>query len=114
MYVGLSISDLNKLLIDRYCYNYIERKLNANLLYTDTDSLVYEIEANDAAEDFYEDKHLSDFSDYPQDSKILDHLNKKVIDKMKDEFKGKLISEFVGLRSKMYSLIAVDGGESME
>ena len=33
---------------------------------------------------------------------------------MKDEFKGKLISKFVGLRSKMYSLIAVDGEESME
>ena len=30
---------------------------------------------------------------------------------MKDEFKGKTISEFVALKSKMYSLIAVDGGE---
>ena len=35
----------------------------------------------------------------------------KVIDKMKDEFKGKIISEFVGLRSKMYSLVAVDDEE---
>ena len=30
---------------------------------------------------------------------------------MKDEFKGKLIIDFFGLKSKMYSLIAVDVGE---
>ena len=30
---------------------------------------------------------------------------------MKNEFKGRIISEFVGLKPKMYFLIAVDGGE---
>ena len=40
---------------------------------------------------FYEDKYLLDFSDYPQDSNFFDHVNKKVIDQMKGEFKGKLL-----------------------
>ena len=40
------------------------------------------------------------FSDYPQGSKFFDLVNKKVIGKMKDVFKGKIISEFVGLNSK--------------
>ena len=30
---------------------------------------------------------------------------------MEDEFKGRIISEFVGLKSKMYSLIDVDDEE---
>ena len=41
----------------------------------------------------------------------LHPANKKFIDKMKDEFKGKIIREFVGLKSKIYSLITVDDKE---
>ena len=82
-------------------HNCIKRKYDANLLFTDTDSLVYEIETDDVLEDFYEDKKLLDFSDYPQDSKFFDSANKEVIGKMKDEFKRKIISEFVGLKSNM-------------
>ena len=54
---------------------------------------------------------MCDFSGYLLNSKFFDPANKKVIGKMKDEFKGKIISEFVGLKSKMYSLISVDDGE---
>ena len=82
------------------------------MLFTDIDSLVYEIETNDVYEDFYEDEYLLDFSDYPKDSKFFDPVNKKVVGKMKDEFKGKIVREFIGLRSKMYSLIYVDNEEN--
>ena len=95
----------------RFHYEYIKNKFDAKLLFTDTDSLVYEIKNEDVYEDFYKDKHLFDFSNYSLNSKIFDLINKKVIGKMKDEFKGKIISEFVGLKSKMYSLISVDDKE---
>ena len=90
---------------------YIKNKFDAKLLFTDTDSLVYEIKAENVYEDFYLDKDLFDFSDYPLYSKIFHSVNKKVIDKMKDEFKEKIISQFAGLKSKMYSLISVDNEE---
>ena len=91
-------------------YNDIQKrkKYNSNLLPTVTDSSFYETETNYVYEDFYEDKDLFDFSDYPKDSKFLDPVNKNVIAKMKHEFKGKIISEFVGLKSKKYSLIDMD------
>ena len=85
--------------------------LMQKLLFTDTDSLVYEIQTEEVYEGFYGDKNLFDFSDYSLNSKFFDPANKKVIGKMKDEFKGKIISEFVGLKSKMYSLISVNDKE---
>ena len=111
IYVGFSILDLSKLLMYESHYKYIKSKSDANLLFTDTDSLVYEIKTEDVYETFYKDKNFFDFSDYPLNSKFFDPVNKNVIGKMKDEFKGKIISEFVGLNSKMYSLIDVDNEE---
>ena len=93
-----------------FLHKYIKRKFNAHLLFTDTFSLVFEIETVDVYEDFDKGKDLFDLSDYPQDSIFFDPVNnKKAIGKTKDEFKGKIITEFVGLKSKMYSLIAIDG-----
>ena len=111
IYVEFSILDLSKLLMYEFHYKYIKSKFDAELLFTDTDSLVYEIKTEDVYEDFYEDKNLFDCSDYPLDSKYFDLVNTRVSGKMKDEFKGKIISEFAGLKSKMYSLISVDDKE---
>ena len=82
-------------------------------MFTDTDSLNYEIKTEDVYEDFYEDKNLFDFSDYPLviSDKFFDPVKKKVIGKTKDEFKGKIISELAGLKSEMYSLVIVDDEE---
>ena len=111
IYVGFSILDLSKLLMYEFHCKYIKSKFDAKLLFTDTNSLVYEIKTKNVYEDFYQHKNLFDFSDYPLDSKFFDPANTKVIGKMKDEFKGKKINEFVRLKPKMYSLIAVDNEE---
>ena len=71
VYIGFSIFDLSKLLMYEFHYKYIKSKFNAKLLFTDTDSLVYEIKTEDAYEDFYQDKNLFDFSDYSIKFKVL-------------------------------------------
>ena len=59
----------------------------------------------------YSDKHLLDFSNYSVNSKYYDPTNGSVLGKMKDEFKGVPISEFIGLKTKMFSLINADDEE---
>ena len=106
-YVGMCILDLSKTLMYDFHYNYIKEKYGskAKLLFTDTDSLTYEIEAEDVYQDFWNNKDLFDNSDYPENSLYFDKTNKKVIGKFKDEAAGIPIIEFIGLRSKMYSYI---------
>ena len=90
-------------------YNYIQKKYShnhANLLFTDTDSLMYEINTDDFYKDISKDiKKKFDTSDYPpnHESGILTGVNKKVIGKFKDEVAGRQITHFVGLRPKLYS-----------
>ena len=81
-------------------YSFIKKHIDAELLFTDTDSLTYEIKWNkNVYEVLFKYKHLFDFSSYPKDPKFFDETNKKVIGKMKDESEGKVIGEFFGLKS---------------
>ena len=95
-----------------FCYSFIKKHFHGELLFTGTESLTYEIKSEDVYEEFFKHKHLFDFSNYPEDSKFFDQANKKVTGKMKDESKGKIIDEFGGLKSKMYSMVSDDGKES--
>ena len=106
-YIGMCILDISKTLMYDFHYNYIKDKYGdkARLLFTDTDSLMYEIEAEDVYKDFWKDKDRFDFSDYPESSPYFDKTNKKVIGKFKDEAAGIPIFGFVGLKPKMYSYI---------
>jgi len=109
-YLGMSILDLSKTLMYGFHFKYIKEKYGdkAKLLFTDTDSLMYEIQT----EDFYEDiagdvDEWFDTSEYPERLPIRTGANKKVIGKFKDEACGKQIQEFVGLRAKLYSYIMI-------
>ena len=108
-YVGMCILHLSKTLMYDFHYNYIKKKYDnrAKLLFTDTDtdSLTYEMEAEDIYKDFWNDKDMFDNSDYPENSSYYCNVYKKVIGKFKDEAYGVPITEFVGLKSKMYSYI---------
>ena len=67
-YVGMCILDLSKTLMYDFHYDYIKKKYNdkAKLLFTDTDSLTYEIEIEDVYKDFWSDKDKFDNSEYPK------------------------------------------------
>ena len=114
VYVGQAILDLSKTLMFDFHNNYIQKKYTHNrakLLFTDTDSLMYEIETDDFYKDISKDVRAKfDTSDYPPDheSGILTGANKKVIGMFKDEVAGRQITHFVGLRPKLYSFKVED------
>ena len=106
VYVGLAILDYSKLDMINFHYGYIKKTYPGNksrLLFTDTDSLCYEIKTDDLYKDMQENSERFDLSNYPTNHKLFSNKNKKQLFKMKDELGGKIMTEFVGLRSKMYS-----------
>ena len=88
--------------------------IRQKLLFTDTDSLAYEIKIKDFYKDINPDiEKRFDTSDYPTNhpSGIKTGLNSKVLGMFKDEAGRKEIVEFVGLTAKLYSYKILDGSE---
>ena len=106
-YVGMCILDLSKTLMYDFHYKYIKKKHGnrAKRLFTYTDSLIYEIEAEDVCKDFWNDKDMFDNSDYLENSPYYCNASKKVIGKFKDEACEVPIVEFIGLKAKIYSYV---------
>src|SRR5271157_6306204 len=117
IYVGFGILDLSKWLMYDFHYGYIKNKYdnNAQLLFTDTDSLCYELKTEDFYQDMFDNRTLFDLSDIKAENsmtgKFKDDSNKKVIRVFKPELVNFNIKEFIGLISKMYSLLLEKGAE---
>ena len=109
----MCILELSKVLMNDCYYNYIKNKYgnNSGLLFTDADSLMYEIKTEDVYKDFSNDKEMFDFSNYSTKSKYYDNSNKLVVGKMKDETAGVVIEDFVGWKPKMCSYLVDDNSE---
>ncbi|XP_052806313.1 uncharacterized protein LOC128235536 [Mya arenaria] len=114
VYLGMCSLDLSKTLMYEFHYYYIKPNYildaygtsGAKLLFTDTDSLAYEIKTEDFYADINENvEQMFDTSNFPADhpSGIKSGVNKKVVGMFKDECGGKIMHEFVGLRAKLYS-----------
>ena len=112
-YIRICIFELNKIRIEyEFHYNYIKNKYdNKSKVFTDTDSLIYEIKTEDVHEDFSSNKDIFDFSNHSTKSKYYDDSNKLVIGKMKDETGGVAIKDLAELKPQMYSTLADDNSD---
>ena len=90
-----------------FYYNQLQKEYGdrCQLHYTDTDSLMLEIQTEDVYKDMARHADVYDTSDYLKDNPLHSRANKKVLGKMKDECAGRPIAEYVGLRPKMYSIL---------
>ena len=111
IYLGLSISEISKILMYEFWYDYMKPKYgnNVKLCYMDTDSFIMNIKTEDFYKDISNDvEKRFDTSNYEVNRPLSTGKNKKVIGLMKDELGGKIITEFVTLRPKTYSYLTDD------
>ena len=87
-------------------YNVMMKKYNpktCQLLFTDTDSLCYEIKTENFDTDFISIKEHFDFSNIDKNSPLYSVENAGVLGKFKHETKGVSITELVALKPKLYA-----------
>ena len=80
IYVGFCILELSKLLTYQFHYDYVLKTFgDVKLLFTDTDSLVYDIKGSNVYDQCFRDEHMFCFSGYNKDSVYYCDLNKKSV-----------------------------------
>ena len=87
------------------------RKFNTKLLFTDIDSLCYELHGKNPYKKICKYKELFDLSNYSKSSKYFCSDNKKVVGKMKDEYGRLPILKCIGLKTNMYSILDENNNE---
>ena len=104
LYVGASVLDLSKLCMMEFHYGVVEKefKNKYELIYSDTDSMVYNFKHPDIYDWIKNNKHHFDLSESERPD-LKDNTNKKLLGKFKDENNSLLITEFLALNPKVYS-----------
>lgn len=106
--VGVSVLEISKLCMYDFHYDFMLKQFSyedCKLLYTDTDSFIYNIQCDDVYNLLRNYPEKFDTSDFPNENRFgIELKNKKIPGLMKDGCNGKILKEFVGLRSKMYSI----------
>ena len=110
----MCVLDLSKLCMYKFYYDTLKTRYGSkiNLCYTDTDSLLIQVQTDDINADLIDMADQFDFSDYPINHPVRQAIgeekvkaNKKIPGLFKDEVNGAIIVEFIGLRPKMYSIL---------
>lgn len=110
VYCGFAILEASKKVMFDFWYNVIRKKwTGAELLFTDTDSFLLKVYTRTFYKDVKQIAEHFDLSNLPPHHPLFSEVNKFVPGKFKFEVKDKFISEFIGLRSKMYSIKLADG-----
>ena len=106
VYTGMTILENSKILMYNFFYNHLKARYGqkCGLVYTDTDSLILDIQTEDVYKDMQEHSWMYDTSNYPKENPLYSIENKKALGKMKDECGGRVINEVVAVRPKMYSV----------
>ena len=115
-YLGQAILDISKTVMYEFWYDYIKLKY-VKLCYMDTDSFAMNINTEDFFKDIADDvKSWFDTSSYKEKDKrpLPIGINKKVIDKFKDELGGKIMTEFCALKPKAYAYKLDDEDTEMQ
>ena len=111
IHLGFTVLETSNWEMHNFHYNFMIRKFSTRLLFTDKDSLCYELYERNPYKTMYKYKELFELSNFPVSSKYYCSDNKKVVVKMKDGYSRKSILKFVGLKSKMYSILDESNNE---
>ena len=109
--VGATILDLSKRHMYWFHYMFMKSNFRTLVLYSDTDSLIYEIESEDLYADLKQNEQVHpefDFSSYKEDNQLYSKHHKLETLKFKDEVGGKILHSIVALKSKLYSIARGD------
>lgn len=104
IYAGFTVLDVSKTVIYEFYYDFLKRVYgnSVSLLYTDTDSLIININTENFYEDLRQNIEMFDTANYPSNNIYQIPITKSVVGKMKDEYAGIPVHSFYGTGAKSY------------